>query len=105
MFAGLGCLGGAMTQSNVAQLMRHYSGDLAFGASRLDHSAVYKHRTTGQRESVDVTGVDNFEVVTKLGMLELRWNRSHQPLPQVFTIRITFLVAHQRELLFCFRVG
>ena len=90
---GLCCLGRAMTQGYVAQLVRHYAGHLAFGPGGLDHSAVHIHRAPRLRERINVARVDDFEVITKLGVLKLGRDRGHQTLSDSFAIVSNFRVA------------
>ena len=71
IFLCFSCLGGAVTQSDVAQLVGHYAGHLAFSARGFDHAAVYKHRPAWKGERVYVARVDDFESVTKLRVLKL----------------------------------
>ncbi len=60
--------------------MGHHAGHLTFSARSFDHSAVDVHWTTGKRERIDVSRIDDFEVVLKSGMLKLRRDTADQPL-------------------------
>src|SRR5262249_42092393 len=74
------CLRCSVTQRDVAKLVRHHPGHLAFITRGLNHSAVYVHRSARQRERVDVARIDDFEVVTKFRVLKLRRNSREQSL-------------------------
>src|SRR6185295_18027449 len=41
-------LGGSMSKGDVAELVRHHTGHLAFRVRCFDHSAVDEHRATGK---------------------------------------------------------
>ena len=68
---GFGCVGGAMAQQHVAQLVRHHADDLALACGRLEHPAVDEHRAAGQRERVDVLQVHRRERVLEHGIVQL----------------------------------
>ena len=51
--------------------MGHHAGHLAFSARSFDHSAVHVHWTTGKREGVDVSRIDDFEVVIEIRDVEI----------------------------------
>src|SRR5205823_7249204 len=68
----------AVTQGHVTKLMGHHDGHFTFGTRGFDHAAINVHWPTRQSESVDVTRIEHLEVITKLRMLEFRWNCSYQ---------------------------
>ena len=91
-----------MTQGNVAQLVGHHAGHLAFGARRLNHPTVHVHRSAGQSKSIYIACIDDLEVIMKFRMLELGRDGRDQPLAHAFDVRAHFRIAQQRKLLFRF---
>ena len=74
-----GCVGGAVAQQHVAQLVRHHADDLALACSGLEHPAVDEHRAAGQRERVDVLQVHRRERVLEHGIVQLSWCDGDEP--------------------------
>ena len=72
-----------MSQRDVTDLVGHNTSHLTFSASCFDHSPVYIHWTTGKSEGVDVSRIDDFEIVIKFGMLKLRRDAGDQPPPKL----------------------
>ncbi len=105
VFRRLGGLGRAVPQRDVAQLVGHHAGDLAFGVRRLDHAAIDVHRSARQRERVDLAHVDDLEGVAELGMPELLRDGLDQPPPDRRHERRHLFVAQNRQLLFDFHGG
>ena len=70
----LGLLRRAVTERDVAQLVRHDPGDFPFGVRLLDHAAIDEHRSAGKGEGVDLFHVDAGEGVAEFRMPELRRN-------------------------------
>src|SRR5215210_559390 len=85
--------------------MGHHTGHLTFSARRFDHSAIDIHWTTWKRERIDVSGVDNLEVILKFGMLELRRNGAHQSPTYSFDVTPYFFIAKQGKLLLSLLCG
>ena len=96
---GLGRLGRAVPQRDVAELVRHDAGDLAFGLRRLDHAAIDEHRSAGQRERVDLADVDDLERVAEPRVLLDPAGSRDQPPPDVLHVRRHLIVPHDRQLL------
>ena len=82
--------------------MGHHAGHFTFGTRGFDHAAINVHWPTRQSESVDVTRIEHLEIITKLRMLEFRWNCSYQALPDTFNVSGDFSVAQQWKLSFGF---
>src|SRR6185503_3678348 len=59
----LTCLRRAVSQRNVTDLMGHHARHFTFTARRFDHAAVDVHWTTGKRERIDVSCVNDFECI------------------------------------------
>src|SRR5205807_7430827 len=98
----LGGLRRAVTQGHVTKLVGHHAGHFTFGTRGFDHPAINVHWPTRQSESVDVARIEHLEVITKLRMLEFRWNCSYQALPDAFNVSRDFSVAQQWKLSFGF---
>ena len=79
VFRRLGGLRRAVPQRDVAELVGHHAGDLAFGLRRLDHAAIEVHRSARQRERVDLAHVDDLEGVAELGMPQFLRDGLDQP--------------------------
>jgi hypothetical protein len=75
-----------VTQGHVTEFVGHHAGHLAFIVRCFDHAAVDVHWPTGQREGVDVSRVDDFEVVIEFGMLKLSRDRIHEPPPYALNV-------------------
>ena len=84
----------------MADFVRHDPGHLSLSSGGRDHSAVDVHGPAGQREGIDLFGVDYFESVLKFRVLKLRGNRGGQPFANARDIRGEFRVAHYLKLLF-----
>ena len=83
----LACLGRAVPQGDVRHLVGHDADHLALARGRLDHPAVHVHRAAGQREGVDLLHVYDLERVPELGVPQLRRDRVHESVTQVFHVR------------------
>src|SRR5829696_2376608 len=87
-----------MSQCHVSDLVGHHARHLAFSARSFDHAAVHVHWTTWQREGVDVSRVDDFEVIIKFGVLKFRRDISNEPASYILHIAANLFVAQQGKL-------
>src|SRR5688572_8169758 len=88
-----------MAESNVADLVRHHACHLALIPRRFDHPAVYIHRPAGQCKSIDITGVNNLELVIEFRLTKLRRHAGHEPVADRLHIARQLFILKDRKLL------
>ena len=86
----------------MAQFVGHNTRHLTFVAGGFNHAPVHVHRPAGQSEGIDVTDIENLEVVLKFRMLKLWRYRRHQSLAHLRNVISGLAVPQNRHLPFSF---
>ena len=90
----------SVTQSNVADLMRHRANQFAFVVRSLNQTAIHKGEAARQSERVQVAHIYHLERVSKLRMLELGGNCLDESLTDVFDVSPNLAILEKRHLAF-----
>ena len=88
-----------MAQDHVTEFVRHYARNLIVRPRRLQHAAVEKHRTTRQREGIDVPLVHHVERISERRLAEPRRHRSDEPRADALDQILGRSVVQHRKLL------